>query len=215
MLRRHHQLDVPDKPAAVLTELNTLRVTLGEKPLGSTLHLGSAAYVPREQGVFDAIERLLSCKVVENPSRPARGGSTWALRFGGKLADRVAHGDPQGGMRDDHGFIRPVGEALESLLIATAFGLVFIGEGVLRGWVEPVDERGSAWWVFLMPGVSYPPGTEPLWPRPRAAFGPVVADEAQQWMDSLGAFDREPAPADAEMNEREEPPRNGTTGAEQ
>ncbi len=53
-------------------------------------------------------------------------------------------------------------DAIDSFVIALAFGLVFEDDdGFLRGWIEPTDGDPSVWDLHLMPGEKYPPGHEP------------------------------------------------------
>ena len=56
-----------------------------------------------------------------------------------------------------------VPEAIDSLLTADGFGLTFLDrDGCLKGWIEPTDDDKTRWDLHLMPGHTYPPGSEAL-----------------------------------------------------
>jgi hypothetical protein len=143
------------KGALLLEAVNRCRHALGF-PVISGVRVGSCEHDARVGCVECAIAQAMDCSI---------GVDLATGRYELQFTDRervaqVAESLGDGNVLESGGVAAP--EALDSLLIADAFGLIFRGQdGCLKGWIEPTDDDQSLWDLFLMPGYVYPPGSEP------------------------------------------------------
>lgn len=143
------------KGKALLEAINRARRALGLGPT-SALELEPCEHDDRVGRVACAIARALQCSIgIDTATRQ------YELQFADpERAARVMESWGDGELLESGAV--PVPEALDSLLPAEGFGLIFRGQdGCLKGWIEPTDRDQAVWDLFLMPGYVYPPGSEP------------------------------------------------------
>jgi hypothetical protein len=89
----------------------------------------------------------------------------WERRFVLRLDDVAVARAVSAAIEQPHAPDRPevlASDAIDSFVIALAFGLVFEdADSFLSGWIEPTENDPSVWDLHLMPGHSYPPGHSP------------------------------------------------------
>ena len=137
----------------VLTVTNAARGALGLGPVPG-LMLSSCEHDNRVGCLQCAIETAMGCALDLNLE-----AGRYEFRYDdSEQARRVT--EALGVSLEESGG-SAVPEAIASLLTADGFGLTFLDrDGCLKGWIEPTDEDQTHWDLHLMPGHTYPPGSE-------------------------------------------------------
>jgi hypothetical protein len=141
------------KGLQLLAEVNIIRAILGRDPIGKIPIIGAA-----RAGGACAIAHSAGCGATNGMTTDWRRALT--LKFGDEnTTEAAARSLGQPFNADYCEVLAP--EPMKSFDLASHFGLIFVRENTLQGWIDPRDADPTTWDLHLMPGVLYPPGHEP------------------------------------------------------